>query len=284
MSKLFNSSLFKISLTLLTLGVIAKGVSVGAWYYLDCDGVELSTTPSYQPEYHRIDFRSMIEKEKKVRKEKKKVIKKKITNAQSITNMVLKGLYGKGKKGFAIVALKSSAKKTSIVSVGESFSGYTLSSIEQESVVFMRNSKEYTLELKNAKVHNKQTARVKKYKKTSTQITQQEVIDDDTPRDVQRSDIEYFAKHPREIWRNISIHEVKKNNKIIGFKVRKINKNSVFSKLGLKKGDLIVKANNITLNSYKNAIDIYNKIDTISTMQIVVIRDNQEKELVYEIN
>lgn len=282
MSKLFNISLLKTFLILLTLVVIAKGISVSMWYYLQCDGVELHTASTYEPEYHRIDFHSMIEKERKKHKVQKEIIKKKTTNAQSITNMLLKGLYGKGEKGFAIVALKSSPEKTSIVSTGENFSGYVLSFIGSNSVTFVKNAKEYILALKITKEASGQIKRVKKYKKPIQK--EQEAVEDDLPHDVQRSDIEYFAKHPREIWKNISIREVKKNNKIIGFKVRRINKKSVFAKLGLKKGDLIVKANNITLDSYKNAIDLYNKIDTISTMQIVVIRDNQEKEFIYEIN
>ena len=87
-----------------------------------------------------------------------------------------------------------------------------------------------------------------------------------------------------KIWKNISIHEVKKNGKINGFKVNKINQNSVFAKLGLKEGDLIIKLNNKKLDSYREALKIYKHIDDLDSVQIVVMRNNQEVELVYEIN
>lgn len=275
MRKVFNSFV-----VLLVLAALAKILMFILWFYIDGEGVELEETKNYKPQYHRIDFRAMIEKEKKVQVKKQKP--QKSSNNLSITNMILKGLYGKSNYGFAVIALKSSPKKTSIISVGEVFSGYTLSYIYQDSVVFVKNAKEYTLELKNLK-NKKNENRVKKYKEKSSSSVVEIDDDEDLPRDVLRSDIAYYSKHPQEIWRNISIHEVKKRGKIIGFKVTKINKKSVFARLGLKKGDLIVSANNIELNSYKSALDLYNKIDSIYTMQIVVIRNNQEKELIYEI-
>ena len=87
-----------------------------------------------------------------------------------------------------------------------------------------------------------------------------------------------------QLWKDIAISEVKKGKKIEGFKVTRINKDSKMALLGLQKGDLIVKVNNIALKSYKAAMDIYAKIDKMTTIQIVVIRNNQEKELIYEIN
>ena len=277
MIKPSSSTLVNVLVKLLTLVLIAKLFSLSLWYYLGENNIELSSTKNYQPQYQRIDFRHMIEK-KKIQ-QVKKVIKKKVTGP-SITSMILKGLYGKGENGFAIVALKSKAKKTSIISVSEEFSGYTLRFINAQSVVFEKDSKNYILELKNAKIESK---RIKKVVTATTQqtVTQEE---SDEPQDVSRNDINYFAKHPREIWKNISIHEVRRGKKIIGFRISKIKPNSKFAALGLKSGDLIVKANNITLNSYRNAIDIYNKIDKIDTMQIVVVRDGREKELVYDIN
>lgn len=280
MMKISSSTFISVITKILILMFVAKSISLGIWYYLGSEGVELSSTKNYQPQYQRVDFRYMIEKEKRKKKEKKVV--KKSVSGPSITSMTLKGLYGKGESGFAIVALKSSPKKTSIISVGEVYSGYTLDFIRLDSVVFKKDDKDYILELKNSKLNAKKVQKTSRHK--NRRMQEQADIYDDEPRGVSRKDINYFAKHPKEIWRNISIHQVKKHNKIIGFKVTKINPKSKFAMLGLKRGDLITQANNIKLNSYKNAIDIYNKIDTIDTMQIVVIRNNEEKELIYDIN
>jgi general secretion pathway protein C len=99
-----------------------------------------------------------------------------------------------------------------------------------------------------------------------------------------KNDLSYYLKNPKRIWDDISITEIKKGDKIDGFKVTKIKNASRMSRLGLKKGDVIIKANNIELKSYKDAFNIFNKINEIDTLQIVVMRNNTEKEFIYEIN
>ena len=82
----------------------------------------------------------------------------------------------------------------------------------------------------------------------------------------------------------IAINEVMKNGKIKGFKIMRIDKNSKFATLGLQKGDVIIKANNVDLTSYKAVMDIYKNINKLSELDLVFLRNNTEKELVYEIN
>ena len=55
-------------------------------------------------------------------------------------------------------------------------------------------------------------------------------------------------------------------------------------KLGLQKGDIIIKANNVKLESLKDVMKIYNNINNITAMEITVLRDNTEVELMYEID
>ena len=265
MIKLSNSLYLKILTKLLILLVVAKAISLGVWAYLPNDGVELAQQKNYQPKYQRVDFKNMLQNLNT------KPGATTVFTGISITNMTLKGLYGKANSGFVIVALKSSPKKTSIIEVGEVFSGFTLKTINSTNAIFTKNSKDYVLELDKSKS-----------KGSVTKVSEEQ--DSGEPKSVQRSDISFYEKNPKQIWKDISIKEVKNGTKITGFKVTRIARNSKMEKLGLKKGDVIVKANNIELNSYKAAMDIYGKIGTLEMIQIVVIRNNQEKELVYEIN
>jgi type II secretory pathway component PulC len=66
--------------------------------------------------------------------------------------------------------------------------------------------------------------------------------------------------------------------------VTKIKQGSKFSELGLKVGDIILKANGLELKSYKDAIKIYQNIDKLDTIVLLVKRGKQEKEIIYEIN
>lgn len=271
MTKLSNSYILRIVTRLLILLAIAKAISLAVLWLLPSDGVELQAKNSYMPKYQRVDFKNMLDSPSS---SKVKTNTKKTSDGINITNMVLKGLYGKGESGFAILALKSSAKKTSLVSVGEIFSGYKLKTILNDGVVFTKLGKEYVLKIQHSKIT-----------KSSKNSFVKPVVDrDERIRSVNRKDINSYASHPKKLWRDISIVEVKDGGKIKGFKVTNVKRRSKMEKLGLKKGDIIIRANNIEMTSYREALGIYKNINKLDTIQIVVLRNNQEKELVYEIN
>ncbi|MBU1216453.1 hypothetical protein KJ870_00795 [bacterium] len=270
MIKLSNSSFLPIFAKLLILMVLAKSITLVLLWFLPSDGVELAQQNSYKPKYQRVDFENMIQSPVGA---KGQGAASSSSNAVSITSMVLKGLYGKQNYGYVIVALKTSSNKTSIIAVGEEFSGFTLNSIAPMSATFTKAGKEYTLELEKTMTSSRAS------------LYEPEVeIDDGSPKTVSKEDILAYAKSPQDIWKEISIVEVKNGEEIEGFRVTKIAKNSKMATLGLREGDVIIKANNIELKSYKDAIDIYNGLDKLDAVQIVVLRENQEVELVYEIH
>ena len=279
MSKLSNSALLRIFTKILVLLVIAKALSLALLWYLPSDGIDITKKENLQPKYQRVDFKSMV-KAPKVDKVATKAEEAAAQGSIGITNMILKGLYGNANKGFIIVALKSAPNKTTIVGVEEVYSGFTLKRITINSAIFNKANKEYILNLNALK---NTESYIKKVSKSRVKARVQEEDGETVQKDVTRYDILAYAKNPKQIWKDIGIKEIKKGKKIEGFRVTRINPSSKMATLGLKKGDIIIKANNVTLKSYKDAIDIYKKIDKLDTIQIVVIRNNEEKELVYEI-
>jgi len=270
MIKLSNSKLVLVFMRLLIILVIAKMISLVIGVFLPYSGVESAEIENYQPRYQRVDFKDMLTYKAKV----KTIVKdKKPDNGISITSMILKGLYGTKSEGFIIVAMKSNPKKTTIVSIGESYKGYRLEAIFTKSVRFRKNQTEFILYL----------GKRDKFDKVVTKPSKKQ-SSDEVQAEVSRSDISYYAKNPKEIWKNISIREIRDGKKIKGFRIDRINANSVFARLGLKKGDLIVKVNNMKIKSYREALSVYKNIDMLDSVQIIVLRDNQEVELVYEID
>jgi len=277
MIKLSNSSLMKILFKLLILLLIAKSITLGLWWYLPSDGVDVKVKNNYQPKYQRVYFSNMIVNKSIKKETPTQEIEETISTNEfsgiNITNMLLKGLYGTSSKAFVIVAMKATPKKTEILSIDDVFKGYRLKSITSKSAVFEKNSKNYILTLDKSIRANDPKIMSQPVKTTSKDKL-----------GVSRKDIAYFAKNPKQIWRDISIKEIKDGKKILGFKVTKIKRRSKFADLGLKKGDLIIKANNVKLESYKDALALYKNIDKLDAIQIVVMRDNQEVELVYDLN
>ena len=269
MIKLSNPNIVKKITLLIILLVLAKSISLALWWFLPSEGVNLQEQTNYKPKYQRVDFKNML-KRANVGHRPVKEKQKKSSNGMSITSMILKGLYGSGSHGMAIVARKSSKKKTSIISVGEEFSGYKLTTILHDSVVFTKQGKEYVLKM----ILSKSSKNISKSFVRSVSHAQNEKV-------VSRKDIKYYSSNPDKIWKDISIVQLK-NKK--GFKITGVRKDSKMADLGLKKGDIMIRANNNDLKSYKDAIDLYKEMDKIKTIQLVVLRNNVEKEFIYEIN
>lgn len=270
MQNLSNLKLLRIITLLLALLLLAKVISIIVWWYLPDEGIELNAQKSYRAQYQRVDFKNMLIKSKVIQAQKTNEVS---TIAYSINSLVLKGLYGSSFNGFAIVAKKSAPKRTTIVSVGEVYAGYKLKKIELSQVIFTKSTKDYVLVLEN---------------KIATKIAKKPrgeyIAAENTQRSVSKADIKNYSDDPSKIWKDIAISPFKKGGKIVGFKVNRIKPGSKMADLGLKKGDLIIRANNIELTSFKDALNLYKKIDKIGTISLVVLRNNQEREIIYEIH
>jgi general secretion pathway protein C len=271
MSKLSNAGMISIVIKLLILLAVAKAIALGLWWFLPSDGIDVKNETNFKPPYQRVDFRNMLSSSIATTMSSTVTIEQ--NDGISITNMLLSGLYGNKTKGFVIVALKSNPKKTSIVSVGENYAGYILKTILSDRVVFRKLGKDFVL-----KMNRKKLVRGANFSSVITHVASTSV------HNVERQDIRYYERNPNQLWKDISIMEIKDGNRLGGFKVTRVRKNSKMDKLGLQKGDIIIRANNVDLTSYKSAFDLYNNINKLKTVQIVVLRNNEEKELVYEIH
>lgn len=273
MQKLSNTKLLPVITTLLILLLVAKLIALVVWWFLPTEGVELNAKKSYQAKYQRVDFRNMLIKAKVVAES----TNSSATSAVfSINSLVLKGLYGSKFNGFAIVAKKSNPKNTTIVSVGEVYAGYKLKAIELSQVIFTKAGKEFVLTLPKS---SSQTTH-----SSITRVQHRSSHDEVDEASVSRTDIKHYSSNPSQIWKDIAINEIRKNGKIVGFRVDRIKAGSKMAQLGLKKGDIIIRANNVTLTSYRDAIKLYKNIKNIDTLSLIVLRNNEEKEIIYDIH
>lgn len=77
---------------------------------------------------------------------------------------------------------------------------------------------------------------------------------------------------------------MREGRKIKGFKVNFVKRGSDFSKLGLKRGDIIKSLNGEELTDYNRAFEFYKNIDTVENLTLTIQRGQEEMELNYEIN
>jgi len=271
MKNLSNSNFLHFVIKALFLLLLAKLISVVLLWFLPAQTEEFHEENTRVLPYENLNFRNLLSTPSS--KKTTKVVKRAPKETASIHDMILHGLYGNSDYGYAIVATKSNPKKTEIISVGEKFRGYILKSIALNHVVFTKNAKEYILEFN-------------KIKNTKSSISHVQV-EQKTPEGnlvVSRNEIKYYEKNPSQIWKDIAIDEIKKNHKIVGFKVKHVRKNSKIAALGLQRGDIILKANGVRLDSYNKAFKIYKDINKLESLSLVIKRGNEEKELIYEIH
>jgi type II secretion system protein C len=278
MKKAFNFNFLNIIEMTIFLLLFAKLLSLFVWWYLPEIGVESTKNVSCVMPYQRVDFKNMLE-HISTKKIKHKIKKHKVKKVITINELILKGLYGNKNYGYVIIANKKHPNKTSIISIGESYNGYKLKAIYLDYVIFNKNGKDYNLRLKQNKNKTKINI-VKKTKKVAKVVYHNETA----LKKVNKKDINYYSHHFSDIWKDIAIDEIRKNGHIAGFLIKRIRPGSKMAQLGLKKGDIIIKANNQRLNSYKVAMDIYKNINKINTLNLVVKRGNEEKEITYEVH
>jgi general secretion pathway protein C len=266
----------RIVRNLLAIILIAKAISLVMFWYLPSEGVNYTPSSSKLPEYKRYSVNNIINPTQMPDPRSAtgpigEGSQELAAYGPNIANMVLKGLYKRKEGGFVIIALKAKPNDSEVLGINDAFQGYSLEKILDNGAVFSKGGQNYSLLFAPQLESRRAASRARP--DTAAQGAQQ----------VAKSDINYYAKNVNEIWKDISIIEVRKNNKITGFKVTRIKPNTPFAKLGLRQGDIIIKANNKPMTSYKDAIAIYNGIDKLQALELVVLRNNQETEIVYEI-
>ncbi len=205
--------------------------------------------------------------------------KQKDIDRKSLSDYLLKGIYSTSSNSGWIIVQDNNKNKSYILSQYEKLDDYVLSKLFKNFVIFEKAGKEFTLEMKKNNEKNvgfKMTADVGGI--------EENVVVDSSGVKVKRSYLNTYVQDIDKVWNNIAISEIRKNGKIDGFKVLRVNQDSVFKKLGLKKGDVIKSVNNSVLSSYSDAFRVYNNINNIKYLNIEILRNNEVMELNYEID
>jgi type II secretion system protein C len=186
-----------------------------------------------------------------------------------LDNLTLQGLYDDPVNPFIAV---EDARKITLVGIDENFKGYKLIDVKSDRAIFEKAGKNYELLFKEEKL-----------KTDAISAAEPEIIQDDAAVFVKRKEIKHYAQNFDAIWKNIKIKEIIKDKRLQGFVVTWVKKDSLFAKLGLIKDDVIVGVNGKTLKSVSQVFKIYNNMDKMDSLKLKILRNNEEKELEYEV-
>lgn len=179
----------------------------------------------------------------------------KLIPTQTLQGIKLKAVYYDGKKGFVIIK----DKKTHFIDLNKTYKGYKLIKIGINYAIFEKNQKKYKITMKKEKI---------KYKN----ITEPVIY-------VPKKTFEKYKNNLSKIWQNIGIVKTQK-----GYLITFVKKDSIFYKIGLRRGDILLEVNGRKLKNDADAWDLYKNADKFNDFEIKLLRNNEIKVLNYEMD
>ena len=179
----------------------------------------------------------------------------KLIPTQTLQGIKLKAVYYDGKKGFVIIK----DKKTHFIDLNKTYKGYKLIKIGINYAIFEKNQKKYKITMKKEKM---------KYKTITEPVTY-----------VPKKIFLEYKNNLSKIWQNIGIVKTQK-----GYLITFVKKDSIFYKIGLRRGDILLEVNGRKLKNDADAWDLYKNADKFNDFEIKLLRNNEIKVLNYEMD
>ena len=206
----------------------------------------------------------------------------------SIKDIKLLAIYNASDVTVVTVEHKS---KTKVLSRGDNINGFVLQGAGNHFATFSKKSKSYKVMLLKSKTASKKSGIKKSMQKSTPEKVSEkpkketgDVTDAGDHKVIDRSLLKHYAENMNDIYKNIGIGEVKNGENLEGFRITFVRKDSPFSKLGIRRDDVIKSINGQEINSYNAAFGVYKNIQNIDNLTLVIQRGREEMELEYEIN
>ena len=280
MKHLFKSKLFKIFFSILTLLALVKLL----WFIVEM--VWLSPTGIGHDD--EVGNKSLYYRVKLTPNEAPAPTKKQPTKiAGSIKDITLLAIYNSEDTTVITVEYK---RKTKVLARGDEINGFVLEGAGSNFATFSKDSKTYRVDLLKSKKSTGSNSGIKSASSTQSvpakdaSTVKGEVTDAGDHKIIDKSLFDHYAKNMDDIYKNIGISEVKESGKIKGFRITFVRRGTPFSKLGIKRGDVIKSINGQEINSYNAAFEVYKNIQKVENLTMVIKRGKEEMELEYEVN
>jgi len=282
MKHLFKPQVFKGILALLVLLLVVKLLWVVVqMLWLPSNGVNHVAQKGDKALYYRVKLTP-----NEAAAPTTKPTKRPVKNASgSIKEIKLLAIYHAS--DMTVVTIEHKAK-TKVLSRGDEVNGFVLEGAGNNFATFSKQSKSYkVMLLKSKTASNGKSISKPKSAKPKTKSKKEaigEVTDAGDHKVVDRSLLKHYAENIDDVYKNIGIKEVKNGNAIEGFQITFVRKDSAFSKLGVRRNDVIKSINGQEINSYDAAFGVYKNIQNLENLTLVIQRGKEEMELEYEVN
>lgn len=192
----------------------------------------------------------------------------------SSLNLVLAGVVAAGESSIAIISV--SGQEETPFSLGEEIThGALLHAVYSDRVILQRGGILESLVLEDLNKSLPGTA----YRPASNHSRRQEIRSlGNNNFVVPRAMLSQQLKNP-DFLRDAHIVA----NKGGGFRVRRLKSGSLYSKLGLKRGDIIKSVNGVQINTMQDAMNQYQQLESLSQVQLEIVRKGKSQMLQFHL-
>ena len=176
---------------------------------------------------------------------------------------------GDEQNAFAVIE-ETDKRKQGLYKIGDSVQNATVKTILREKVVLRVGTKDEILTMEESAASRREKGRgPSKTAARGSTIT------------VSRKDIQSSLKDINKLMSEVRIRPHFKDGKSDGLSISRIKGGSIFSKLGLRNGDIVQKINGEPINSPDEVLALYEKLKSGSRVSLEVTRKGEPKTMDY---
>ena len=176
---------------------------------------------------------------------------------------------GNEQNAFAVIE-ETDKRKQGLYKIGDSVQNATVKKILREKVVLRVGTKDEILTMEESAASRRDKGRrPSKSTERGSTIT------------VSRKDIQNSLKDINKLMSEVRIRPHFKDGQSDGLSVSRIKGGSIFSKLGLRNGDIVQKINGEPINSPDEVLALYEKLKSGSRVSLEVTRKGEPKTMNY---
>jgi general secretion pathway protein C len=186
---------------------------------------------------------------------------------------------GSTERAYAVIEDKSK-RRQGLYHKGDAIQDATIKMILRKKVVLRVNGKDEILVMEDEKRNGASRAAAASGRDARSPAG--ETGDSENIR-IERSEINSVLGNINQLMRQAKVRPYFRDGKPSGLLLTHIRRNSIFTELGLKSGDIVKGVNGKPIQSVDDALEFYNKLKNSSSVQLEIERRGQTKSLSYQI-
>ncbi len=182
--------------------------------------------------------------------------------------------------GYAVIE-DTKARKQNLYREGDAIQDATVKMILREKVILTRNDEDEVLEMEKRLAG---AGRAGPAPRPSNQPRAGAPAGGDQQIRLERSEIESAVNNVNNLMRQAKIRPHFKDGKPDGLTLTRVRPNSIFTKLGLRSGDIITGVDGQNIQSVDDALRFYQSLKTGANVKVEVRRRGQQQNIEYQID